>query len=217
MISAPRAGIREKIAVTNEAARCVTTGRPLTNLFAYTDRQAVMSVARECSVVDCNWTGQLRRGMCRIHYRRWMSTGSTELTVRPPRFCQEEDCGKPHVARGWCETHYKRWQVHGDPSHVEPSHLPPRMCGEENPSWKGNEIGYVAAHVRVRKLRGPVREKDCLHCGEAAAYWAYDHGDPNELVDERGCPYSPDPERYIPLCGSCHKVFDLAYLKTKSP
>lgn len=197
----------------SEAERGGHPERPLTHLLDRTERQAAMSVARQCSVESCDYTGQLRRGMCRIHYRRWMNAGSTELPS--PRTCEIEGCGRPHIARGWCHTHYKRWQVHGDPNRVDPPRHTP-LFGTENPSWKGNGIGYVGAHVRVRKLRGPVQEYDCAHCGSAAAYWAYDHADSDELVDERGCPYSPNPEHYIPLCGSCHKRFDLAYLKGKS-
>lgn len=153
--------------------------------------------------------------MCRIHYRRWMATGSTELTVRPPRFCDVKGCGKPHVARGWCETHYKRWQIHGDPNHVEPRIDPPVMHGAANPSWKSEAIGYVGAHVRVRKQRGSASTYACRHCTKQATQWAYDHTDPNELVDDRGCAYSANPGCYMPLCGSCHKLFDLAHIRAR--
>jgi hypothetical protein len=41
--------------------------------------------------------------------------------------------------------------------------------------------------------------------------WAYDYSDPNARSDARRGPYSLDLNRYIPLCRSCHKRFDLAH------
>jgi len=44
-----------------------------------------------------------------------------------------------------------------------------------------------------------------------AQHWAYDHNDPHELIERihpAGTVYSLDQKHYIPLCGSCHKLFD---------
>lgn len=44
--------------------------------------------------------------------------------------------------------------------------------------------------------------------------WAYDHADLNEKVapswrGKSDVYYSLDPSHYLPLCGPCHKSFDL--------
>lgn len=65
---------------------------------------------------------------------------------------------------------------------------------------------YGAAHSRM----GPVSHLACRDCGNAAQEWAYDHGDPDELMDERGLPYSLDPSHYRPMCRHCHRKFDSA-------
>jgi hypothetical protein len=47
-------------------------------------------------------------------------------------------------------------------------------------------------------------------CGKTAQHWAYDHLDPDELVSERGYPYSLDPCHYFPTCVADHKAWDLS-------
>jgi hypothetical protein len=37
---------------------------------------------RTCSVDGCEWAGQLRKGWCNKHYRRWMNTGDPERVDR---------------------------------------------------------------------------------------------------------------------------------------
>jgi len=49
--------------------------------------------------------------------------------------------------------------------------------------------------------------RKCLHCGEQASEWAYDHQDPDERISARGA-FSDKKEHYIPLCVSCHRKFD---------
>lgn len=72
-------------------------------------------------------------------------------------------------------------------------------------------VTYSGAHMRVREIRGTATAFPCSACRtEVASNWAYDHRDPNEIVDPRNGPYSADPARYRPLCVSCHKVADLA-------
>jgi hypothetical protein len=84
--------------------------------------------------------------------------------------------------------------------------------GENNPKWRGDQVGNRAAHQRVIKLRGNATSYLCEHCCGPAVHWAYDHRDPQELPSDDG-PYSTDPDRYMPLCVPCHKRFDLAYLR----
>lgn len=80
--------------------------------------------------------------------------------------------------------------------------------GPNHPGWKGNELTYSGAHMRVRSQRGSARKHICP-CGAQAKQWAYDHSDPNEMHSELGA-YSADPGRYSPMCVSCHKKADLA-------
>jgi hypothetical protein len=80
--------------------------------------------------------------------------------------------------------------------------------GDKNAKWRGNDIGYEAAHFRVKAIWGTARDHTCRHCAGPAAHWAYDHGDPNEKLDPEQGPYSTDPAHYFPLCVRCHLAFD---------
>lgn len=86
--------------------------------------------------------------------------------------------------------------------------------GPLNHTWRGDDIGYQAAHLRVKKARGSAVEHPCIDCGGTAREWSYTGGCPRELVAGdgpwRGITYSPDPERYVPRCVPCHRRFDMA-------
>jgi hypothetical protein len=69
-------------------------------------------------------------------------------------------------------------------------------------------LTYDGAHGRLRKLNGRASGYPCALCGSAAAEWAYDHSDPDELTDQRGRPYSLDAGRYMALCLPCHRRLD---------
>lgn len=85
--------------------------------------------------------------------------------------------------------------------------------GERGPNWAGREVGYTGAHYRVRNRYGPPSSHVCSYCYvKPAAHWAYDHLDPNSLLDPDEGPYSDDPSHYMPLCARCHKRFDLGIL-----
>jgi hypothetical protein len=81
--------------------------------------------------------------------------------------------------------------------------------GPNHASWKGSEIKYSAAHMRVRQARGEPAQ--CAHCNTTAGgmHWALDHDRCTEPLLAPEGPYSPDPNHYIPLCVPCHKVMDL--------
>lgn len=130
-----------------------------------------------------------------------------EEKARPCRYA----CGKPaRPERTACGSCAKRMLCHG--------HL--GTCGNHNarhladrsPHWAGAEVGYWAAHKRLRRYLGPAREKQCTRCSAQALDWAYLHNDPDERLSEdagfTGRPYSTDPECYAPMCRSCHKAFD---------
>lgn len=71
----------------------------------------------------------------------------------------------------------------------------------------GADITYRTAHWRLVRFRGPASDHTC-ECGCAAFEWAYQGGDPNELVSPRGHTYSTDMNRYKPMCRSCHRKMD---------
>jgi hypothetical protein len=74
-------------------------------------------------------------------------------------------------------------------------------------------VGYRAAHTRVQAARGHASSYLCADCGRPAAEWAYQHGDPDELVAVvNGKPrhYSLDSDRYAPMCRPCHRRLDTA-------
>jgi len=110
-----------------------------------------------------------------------------------------------------CKTHYHRLLKHGDVTTVLVGGNKGHMKGERGSNWKGSQIGYSGAHMRVRAQRGSVRSFQC-ECGKGAAHWAYDHADPAELLSPEGRLYSADPNHYRPLCVSCHKKADLAVI-----
>lgn len=89
--------------------------------------------------------------------------------------------------------------------------------GEGNPKWRGDRIGYAAAHDRVKAIHGSASTHSCRHCTGPAAHWAYDHTDPSEKHDPDEGTYSTDPARYMPLCASCHRRFDNAHRRNATP
>lgn len=83
------------------------------------------------------------------------------------------------------------------------------QTGHRNKAWKGDALGYAAAHWRVVAARGAASRLSCVDCGESADEWSYVGGCPREIRDlARGCPYSPDVNRYSPRCLRCHRAFD---------
>lgn len=69
---------------------------------------------------------------------------------------------------------------------------------------------YRAAHRRVKQLRGPAKDYQCIACGNPARDWALQPTN-EELTDEQGRQYSDNVEDYAPMCRSCHKTLDRAF------
>jgi hypothetical protein len=65
---------------------------------------------------------------------------------------------------------------------------------------------YSGAHRHVTILRGKATAYTC-RCGNPAHEWAYDHACPAERVN-RGMVFSLNPDRYLPMCRRCHRLFD---------
>ncbi len=92
----------------------------------------------------------------------------------------------------------------------DPNRSAPLMASD-NPSWKGRDIGYTAAHYRVRACRGKASAHPCVDCGKGARHWSYNGRDPQPLVEVRDgimLRYSPDIAFYEPRCQPCHVAFD---------
>src|SRR5258708_2215197 len=71
-------------------------------------------VDRMCNVQGCGKTGQLRRGWCDPHYRRWKRNGDpgdASLQAHTGGSCSVEGCsGSGPLRRSWCQMHYVRWK-----------------------------------------------------------------------------------------------------------
>lgn len=161
---------------------------------------------RTCSVEGCSRPHR-GRGFCDGHLRRYLSTGvpgPAEFEPRRPgATCSVEGCDGPHAGRGLCDKHLQRLRSTGDPLTPLP---------ERGPTWTGDNATYNAVHLRLRIARGPAANLPCAHCGGTADHWAYDHAEPNERRDEKGRPYSTDLARYLPLCKTCHRRFDVEHM-----
>lgn len=81
-----------------------------------------------------------------------------------------------------------------------------KVSGEKNYAWKGGNVGYVGLHQWVRRNLGkPTR---CSKCGKQSKkpriiQWAN--------IDGK---YRRDLNDFIPLCCSCHKLYDIAIRAT---
>lgn len=80
--------------------------------------------------------------------------------------------------------------------------------------------GYGAVHLRLARDLGPASRYGCP-CGKRAKDWAYDHLDPEEMVEDYVRPsgeigqltYSTKPDHYMPMCHKCHLAFDADHRK----
>lgn len=128
---------------------------------------------RTCSVSDCEGTGQLRRDMCEMHYRRWRKkvTDLPPIEQPLPPSCSVVGCERTAKAGGWCPMHYKRWKRNGttdDPTPA-PARCPVNGC-QEPPI---PDSAKCDLHARRELLR---RDSE-------ARYWA--HVDKNGPIPER--------------------------------
>jgi hypothetical protein len=67
---------------------------------------------RRCSVEGCARKHEAH-GLCRLHYRRQQTNGTTDLIDRSSPVCSVSDCDATAKARGLCDKHYKRMRVRG--------------------------------------------------------------------------------------------------------
>lgn len=73
-----------------------------------------------CTVDGCDRI-EYATGLCGLHYRRFRTTGSVELSTKPrkrrrSRICTVEGCDQPHQAKGYCGKHYHMFKRFGTPT-----------------------------------------------------------------------------------------------------
>ncbi len=78
------------------------------------------------------------------------------------------------------------------------AHAAPKLIGADNPSWKGDAVGYGALHRWVARHRGtPSR---CEKCGSESAE-RYEWANPSRT-------YRRDLSEWARLCAPCHRTLD---------
>lgn len=65
-----------------------------------------------------------------------------------------------------------------------------QSCGNRSHRWR-DDVGYSAAHGRVRYKNGSAKKYPCVDCGQQAKHWSYDHRDIIEHC--AGCHIQPRP------------------------
>lgn len=68
------------------------------------------SVTRICSISHCGRQNVYARGMCGLHYNRWLKGIPMDLPPRPwgSTGCTHPGCERPYSHKGYCEMHAKR-------------------------------------------------------------------------------------------------------------
>lgn len=161
-----------------------------------------------CIAPDCEKRSRSSTpNYCEMHYYRLRRTGSLdrERAWHRRTLCTVEGCGRPERYTSLCVMHHARMQHHGSTELLPPGSAV--RSGAKNGNWRGNDIVYVSAHARLRRVRGPAKQFDCVDCGQQAKEWSYCYTDANQQESSSG-PYSADPSHYEPRCSSCHKTFD---------
>ena len=82
-----------------------------------------------------------------------------------------------------------------------------KVSDEKNYAWKGNKVSHRGLHQWIRRKKG--KPTKCSFCGKEDSrpryiQWANIDGQ-----------YRRDLSDYIALCGSCHKLKDLAMKSTQ--
>ena len=75
----------------------------------------------------------------------------------------------------------------------------PKMTGENNPNWKGDNAGKVAMHVWVYNHKG--RPLKCGVCARTTKETIIDYSN----IDHK---YRRNLDDYKPMCRSCHRKYD---------
>lgn len=165
-----------------------------------------------CTIPECSKPIK-RRSLCYSHYMKWWRYGDPTWTqpkrrrdlsskrfgsvvviaeADPGHWLCRCDCGR--------ETRVRAWSLTSGGT---------TTCGDGPTHHRAEMVSYSAAHGRAYRDKGRAKDHPCSDCGEPARHWSYTHADPDEMVDDKGCAYSLDPDHYVPRCVPCHKRFDL--------
>lgn len=76
--------------------------------------------------------------------------------------------------------------------------------GKDHPHWRGNDVSYSGLHYWLYRELGTPQE--CEHCGktEGRFTWA-----------NKSHKYKRNVNDWLRLCYSCHKKYDLQFLKSQ--
>lgn len=172
-------------------------------------------IERTCSLPDCDKRLHAK-AYCYAHYMKHWRYG-TPTPKREPTWADVR--GQRFGALVVLERRGSKWVCIcdcGAETQVRAGDLnagTTASCGNFAIHRRRNDIGYTAAHDRVRADRGPICNHSCVDCGRRAQHWSYDHTDPYELLvhglSANPIAYSPRPEHYSPRCVKCHKRHDL--------
>src|SRR3990167_238817 len=108
-----------------------------------------------------------------------------EYREQRAKYCSRSCLGSMILAKSGAKTRFKKGE----------------NTGEQNVSWKGDDVGYHALHDLVQRWKG-IPER-CEQCGRArttvhSMHWANKSGK-----------YLRDLKDWLGLCASCHKKFDM--------
>lgn len=172
----------------------------------------------QCSLANCGKPVK-RAGFCYGHYMKNWRYG-TPTPEHAPTWADLR--GKRFGSLVVIERTQGRWLCRcdcGSTSVVRSGDLnrgTVSTCGDRSIHIRRDDVGYSAAHERVRSDRGLVQTHNCVDCGTKAQHWSYNHTDPDELhadgLSAHPVAYSVRPEHYSPRCIKCHKRFDLDHI-----
>lgn len=76
---------------------------------------APLGFGKGCTIADCTRPHHAT-GLCRLHYNRKITTGSTELKPKAPNAkppCSVDGCTRDAKTLGYCGSHYSNYHKHG--------------------------------------------------------------------------------------------------------
>lgn len=153
-----------------------------------------------CSVEGCDGEHKAR-GMCSLHYRRYMKYGDPLLIRRVQSWrgstCSVESCGDRVDSKGLCNRHYLRFRLYGDPLAGAPNRIRRHemYCSIDGCDREFAALGFCGMHYRrfvthgdphmvITRTKGTCQVSGCdgphlAHgfCGLHYGRWKK-HGDP---------------------------------------
>lgn len=101
------------------------------------------------------------------------------------------------------QSGHDAWNKSITGTHFSPSteFKPGYGAGESNVRWAGDDISYGGLHIRVREVRGPASERECLYRDRTCKgpmHWANVSHEYTDITD------------FIPLCQSHHVRYDMS-------